>query len=83
MSQYNLNTQHSERINLKNPIDFRSDTVTLPSKEMLQSIQDASLGDDVYNEDEAVNELQSGRHRQGQYAAVDDANEYLINQIKA
>ena len=58
MSQYNLNTQHSERINLKNPIDFRSDTVTLPSKEMLQSIQDASLGDDVYNEDEAVNELQ-------------------------
>ena len=58
MSQYKLNTQHSERINLKNPIDFRSDTVTLPSKEMLQSIQDASLGDDVYSEDEAANELQ-------------------------
>lgn len=40
-------------------IDLRSDTVTLPSKEMLQSILDAKLGDDVYQEDETVNELQN------------------------
>ena len=45
-------------MHLKNLIDFRSDTVTLPSKEMLQNIQNARLGDDVYGEDLAVSELQ-------------------------
>ncbi|MGQ4915886.1 MAG: threonine aldolase family protein [Candidatus Asgardarchaeia archaeon] len=40
-------------------IDLRSDTVTLPTEEMLQSILNAKLGDDVYQEDETVNELQS------------------------
>jgi len=39
-------------------IDLRSDTVTLPTEEMLQSILNAKLGDDVYQEDETVNELQ-------------------------
>jgi len=29
-------------------IDLRSDTVTLPAEEMLQSILNAKLGDDVY-----------------------------------
>ena len=43
-------------------IDFRSDTVTMPSLEMLQAIQSAKLGDDVYDEDIEVLELQ-------QYAA--------------
>ena len=43
-------------------IDFRSDTVTMPSLEMLQAIQTAKLGDDVYEEDIEVLELQ-------QYAA--------------
>ena len=38
MDQYNSNISHSQKISLKNPIDFRSDTVTLPSNEMLQGI---------------------------------------------
>lgn len=32
-------------------IDFRSDTVTLPTKEMMRAIANAELGDDVYGDD--------------------------------
>ena len=39
-------------------IDLRSDTVTLPSSEMRQSIFDAQLGDDVFQEDQNVNLLE-------------------------
>lgn len=39
-------------------IDLRSDTVTIPTKEMLESILDAKLGDDVEMEDGTVNLLQ-------------------------
>jgi threonine aldolase len=39
-------------------IDLRSDTVTTPSDEMMEAIQTAKLGDDVYGEDPTVNELQ-------------------------
>jgi threonine aldolase len=39
-------------------IDLRSDTVTLPTKEMLQAILQAPLGDDVYQEDPTVNKLE-------------------------
>ncbi|RLF94371.1 threonine aldolase, partial [Thermococci archaeon] len=39
-------------------IDLRSDTVTKPSKEMLESILNAELGDDVYGEDPTVNKLE-------------------------
>jgi len=39
-------------------IDLRSDTFTLPSKEMLDSIPSAELGDDVEREDPTVNQLQ-------------------------
>lgn len=39
-------------------IDLRSDTVTLPTQEMLQAILHAPLGDDVYGEDPTVNKLQ-------------------------
>lgn len=39
-------------------IDFRSDTVTKPSKEMLEAMFSASVGDDVFSEDPTVNELQ-------------------------
>jgi len=58
MNQYTSNTSHSKKNKINNLIDFRSDTVTLPSNEMLQNIQNARLGDDVYGEDETVNELQ-------------------------
>ena len=40
-------------------IDFRSDTLTKPGKEMLEFMFQAELGDDVFEEDPTVNELQS------------------------
>ncbi|NCA23005.1 MAG: aminotransferase class V-fold PLP-dependent enzyme, partial [Crocinitomicaceae bacterium] len=39
-------------------IDLRSDTVTKPSKEMLEAMFQAPVGDDVFGEDPTVNELQ-------------------------
>ncbi len=39
-------------------IDFRSDTVTKPSKEMKKAMYEAELGDDVYGDDPTVNSLQ-------------------------
>ncbi|MFD1096051.1 threonine aldolase family protein [Salegentibacter chungangensis] len=39
-------------------IDLRSDTVTRPTKGMLQAIMGAEVGDDVYKEDPTVNELE-------------------------
>jgi len=41
-----------------NMIDLRSDTVTKPSKEMLNVILEAQVGDDEYKEDPTVNELE-------------------------
>lgn len=40
-------------------IDLRSDTVTKPSKAMLEAMMQAQVGDDVYAEDETVNALES------------------------
>ncbi|MCD4741750.1 MAG: low-specificity L-threonine aldolase [Desulfobacteraceae bacterium] len=39
-------------------IDLRSDTVTKPSNEMLESMFKAELGDDVYGEDPTINQLE-------------------------
>ncbi|GAB6087943.1 low-specificity L-threonine aldolase [Alkaliphilus crotonatoxidans] len=39
-------------------IDLRSDTVTLPTEEMLEAIGQASLGDDVYRDDATVIRLE-------------------------
>ena len=39
-------------------IDFRSDTITLPSERMREAIASARLGDDVFSEDPTVNELE-------------------------
>ncbi|OGU60192.1 MAG: hypothetical protein A2X64_02995 [Ignavibacteria bacterium GWF2_33_9] len=39
-------------------IDLRSDTITRPSPEMLEAMLSAKVGDDVYGEDQTVNELQ-------------------------
>jgi len=39
-------------------IDLRSDTVTKPTKGMLQGIMEAEVGDDVYKEDPTVNKLE-------------------------
>ncbi len=40
-------------------VDFRSDTVTLPSPEMRDAMANAELGDDVYGEDPTVNRLEA------------------------
>ncbi|NIQ04476.1 MAG: low specificity L-threonine aldolase [Candidatus Korarchaeota archaeon] len=39
-------------------IDLRSDTVTLPTKEMREAMKNAELGDDVFQEDPTVNKLE-------------------------
>lgn len=41
------------------PIDLRSDTVTKPSKGMLQAMMTAEVGDDVYHEDPTVKKLEA------------------------
>jgi threonine aldolase len=41
-----------------NKIDLRSDTVTLPTEEMIRSITEAEFGDDVSREDPTVNRLE-------------------------
>ncbi|MCW3116166.1 MAG: ltaE [Chitinophagaceae bacterium] len=40
-------------------IDFRSDTVTKPTKGMLDAMMRAKVGDDVFGEDPSINELES------------------------
>jgi threonine aldolase len=40
-------------------VDLRSDTVTKPTPGMLQAMFNAKVGDDVFGEDEAINELEA------------------------
>lgn len=40
-------------------IDLRSDTITKPTKEMLDAMMDAEVGDDVFGDDPTVNTLQN------------------------
>lgn len=52
-------------------IDLRSDTVTLPTEEMLEAIGHAELGDDVFGEDPTVNRLEEmAAERMGKEAAL-------------
>ncbi len=52
-------------------IDLRSDTVTLPTEEMLEAVRHADLGDDVFNEDPTVNRLQEmAAEKMGKEAAL-------------
>ena len=39
-------------------VDFRSDTQTRPTREMLQVMFEAKVGDDVFGEDPSINELE-------------------------
>ncbi len=55
----------------KENIDLRSDTVTLPTEEMLEASRHAKLGDDVFGEDSTVNELQEmAAEKTGKEAAL-------------
>ncbi len=52
-------------------VDLRSDTVTLPTDEMLEAIRTAELGDDVYREDPSVNRLEElAAKKMGKEAAL-------------
>ncbi len=52
-------------------IDLRSDTVTLPTEEMLEAARNAPLGDDVFGEDPTVNKLQEiAAKKMGKEAAL-------------
>jgi len=52
-------------------VDLRSDTVTLPTEEMLEAIRTAKLGDDVYGEDPTVNRLEElAAEKMGKEAAL-------------
>ena len=52
-------------------VDFRSDTVTLPTPEMREAMATADLGDDVYGEDPCVNKLEAlAAETMGKEAAV-------------
>ena len=44
-------------IHTESSLDFRSDTLTKPSKEMMEFMFSAPIGDDVFGEDPTVNEL--------------------------
>lgn len=67
---------------MKNMIDFRSDTVTKPSKEMLEAMMNASVGDDVFGEDPTVNELQEfAADMFGMEAALFSSSGTQTNQI--
>jgi len=56
---------------LKGFIDLRSDTVTLPTEEMLEAIKNAELGDDVFGEDPTVNRLEEmAAEKMGKEAAL-------------
>jgi threonine aldolase len=52
-------------------VDLRSDTVTLPTAEMLDAMRSAPLGDDVYGEDPTVNRLEElAAKKMGKEAAL-------------
>jgi hypothetical protein len=51
-------TRYDTRLDVRDMIDLRSDTVTRPTPAMLDAMMQARVGDDVFGEDETVNALQ-------------------------
>jgi threonine aldolase len=63
-------------------IDFRSDTVTKPTDEMLKAMMAAEVGDDVFQDDPTVNRLESyAAERFGKEAALFCPSGTMTNQI--
>jgi threonine aldolase len=63
-------------------IDYRSDTVTKPSREMLEVMFKAPAGDDVFGEDPSINELEKrAADLFGMQAAVFCPSGTMTNQI--
>lgn len=65
-----------------NIIDLRSDTVTKPSREMLEYMMKAETGDDVFGEDPTVNRLENKMAEMfGQESALFCPSGTMTNQI--
>ena len=63
-------------------LDFRSDTVTKPTPEMMEYMQNAPVGDDVFGDDPTVNALQDlGASMFGMEAGLYCASGTMTNQI--
>lgn len=63
-------------------VDLRSDTVTRPSKAMLEAMMNAEVGDDVYSDDPTVNSLEERIATLfGKEAAVFTPSGSLANQL--
>src|SRR3954465_3596088 len=63
-------------------IDLRSDTVTKPSKAMLEAMMSAPVGDDVFNEDPTIIELEKyASELFGKEAALYCPSGTMTNQI--
>ncbi len=63
-------------------IDLRSDTVTRPTSQMLHAMMHAKVGDDVFEEDPAVNELEAfAADMFGREAAIYSPSGTMSNQI--
>ena len=63
-------------------VDFRSDTVTKPTREMRDAMANAPVGDDVFGDDPTVNELQElGAAMFGMEAGLFCSSGTMTNQI--
>lgn len=63
-------------------IDFRSDTVSKPTADMLKAILEAKVGDDVFGEDETVNKLEEKAAEMfGMEAGLFCASGTMTNQV--
>jgi threonine aldolase len=63
-------------------IDYRSDTMTKPTQEMLQAMMCARVGDDVFGEDPSINELEKlASDMFGMEAAIFCPSGTMTNQI--
>lgn len=63
-------------------IDFRSDTVTRPTADMVSAMYNAPVGDDVFGEDPTINKLeQLGSEMFGMEAAIFVPSGTMSNQI--
>jgi len=63
-------------------IDLRSDTVTVPCEEMKKAMLEAKVGDDVFGDDETVNELEElGAKIFGKESAIFCPSGTMTNQI--
>lgn len=63
-------------------VDLRSDTLTKPTKEMLQAMMVAEVGDDVFGEDPTINALQDKMAKMfGMEAALFVPSGTMANQI--